>query len=227
LLWEQLSRRPPRPKAAGESLADDVHTENTSTANSNNTEASSPPSNAAFSAAATSLQSQHIIERPIDSGGSAASSPLIQLRRTRRKSQPTDFYSPSEKANEIERSRQDFMEVLDTKWEGRRQEIIQYKNMNDTFSVSPTENVKLSKWAENQRQSYRRGEMSEERVKLLREIGFFDENRKSPVKKEKDEEEKEKQGPVKKQDEIVDSKKKRFDVVWMGGKSSRSHRLQG
>jgi hypothetical protein len=56
--------------------------------------------------------------------------------------------------------------------------------------------------------------MSEERVKLLRKIGFFDENRKSPMKKEKDEEEKEKQGPVKKQDEIVDSKKKSFDVMW-------------
>ena len=126
---------------------------------------------AAAAAASANRQSQHIVDRLINSG---STSPL--RRRTPRKSHSTDFYSPCERVNhESERTKQNHQDELDEKWEGRRQELIQYKNIHDTFFVSTKDNVKLSRWAENQRQFYRLGKMNEQRVQLLQAIGFFDE----------------------------------------------------
>ncbi len=72
---------------------------------------------------------------------------------------------------------------IDEAWEDNRQMLIAYKDEHDTFFVSPQRNMKLSRWAENQRQSHRRGEMKESRLQLLQEIKFFEEqHQKSPQK---------------------------------------------
>ncbi|KAL7445582.1 hypothetical protein ACHAXM_009938 [Skeletonema potamos] len=64
--------------------------------------------------------------------------------------------------------------TLEDNWEKYRQELIEYKKNHDTFFVSRQANKKLARWAENQRQCHRRGDMNEERIRLLQEIGFFD-----------------------------------------------------
>lgn len=136
----------------------------------------------AAAAASANRQSQHIVDRLINSG---STSPL--RRRTPRKSHSTDFYSPCERVNhDSERTKQNHQDELDDKWEGRRQELIQYKNIHDTFFVSTKDDMKLSRWAENQRQAHRLGKMAEQRVQALQAIGFFDEQSqkrmKSPTK---------------------------------------------
>lgn len=72
---------------------------------------------------------------------------------------------------------------LNDKWENHRQELIEYKKNHNTYFVSMEANKKLARWADNQRQFYRRGEMNENRQRLLQEIGFFDEKKpqRSPV----------------------------------------------
>lgn len=159
---------------------------------------------AAAAAASANRQSQHIVDRLIDSG---STSPL--RRRTPRKSHSTDFYSPCERVNhESERTKQNHQDELDEKWEGRRQELIQYKNIHDTFFVSTKDNMKLSRWAENQRQFYRLGKMNEQRVQLLQAIGFFDEQSQKRMKSPT------KSTPTPTKTTTKDEKKKGIDEVW-------------
>lgn len=74
--------------------------------------------------------------------------------------------------------------TLDEMWEENRQALIAYKGEHDTFFVSQQADKKLARWAENQRQFHRRGEMNQDRQQLLQDIGFFDEQGKtSPQKK--------------------------------------------
>ena len=156
----------------------------------------------AAAAASANRQSQHIVDRLINSG---STSPL--RRRTPRKSHSTDFYSPCERVNhESERTKQNHQDELDEKWEGRRQELIQYKNIHDTFFVSTKDDMKLSRWAENQRQFYRLGKMNEQRVQLLQAIGFFDEQSQKRMKSPT------KSTPTK--TTTKDEKKKGIDEVW-------------
>jgi hypothetical protein len=90
-----------------------------------------------------------------------------------------------EKENKEPKTKAEIKKELEEKWEKYRQELIEYKKNHDTFFVSQQANKKLARWAENQRQFHRRGDMNEERIRLLQEIGFFDEQgQKSPVKKE-------------------------------------------
>ena len=75
-------------------------------------------------------------------------------------------------------------ESIEEMWEENRQALIAYKGEHDTFFVSQQADKKLARWADNQRQFHRRGEMNEKRHQLLQEIGFFDElGKKSPKKK--------------------------------------------
>ncbi|KAL7459246.1 hypothetical protein ACHAWC_011018 [Mediolabrus comicus] len=188
--------------AAAESLsATDGPPQTTSTSGDDTAAAAT-----AAAAASANRQSQHIVDRLIDSG---STSPL--RRRTPRKSHSTDFYSPCERVNhESERTKQNFQDELDEKWEGRRQELIQYKNVHDTFFVSTKDDMKLSRWADNQRQFHRLGKMSEQRVQLLQAIGFFDEQSqkrmKSPTKSTPT-----KSTPTK---TTKDEKKKGIDEAW-------------
>ena len=88
-------------------------------------------------------------------------------------------------SNNEPKTKSEVQKELEDKWEKYRQELIEYKENHGTFFVSQQANKKLARWAENQRQFHRRDEMSEERIGLLQEIRFFDEQ-KSPVKKKEE-----------------------------------------
>ena len=177
--------------AAAESLADAKDTNVTTAASShvNDGASSSSPTTTAATTTTTT-----------------ASSPR---RRTARKSKATDFYAPCERINleapsaaaaqnqkkrSVKKEKEndappknivEHAAELEDKWEKYRQELIQYKKEHDTYFVSMETNKKLARWADNQRQFYRRGKMNDVRIGLLQEIGFFDvekPKRKSPVK---------------------------------------------
>ena len=57
------------------------------------------------------------------------------------------------------------------RWEQYRQQLIAHKKARGTVAVSKRENPTLNRWIENQKASYRKKSMTEERAKLLREVG--------------------------------------------------------
>jgi len=163
--------------AAVDSLADDTRLEENDISAIDNDEEASPPL-------------ADIVE-----GAAAASANAT--RHTSRKTQATDFYAPCERINlETGKSKEKEnhnaaknkaeanQKELNDKWETHRQELIEYKKNHKTYFVSMETNKKLARWADNQRQFHRRGEMNENRQRLLHEIEFFDEKKpqKSPVK---------------------------------------------
>ena len=64
--------------------------------------------------------------------------------------------------------------VNDQRWEQFRQQIISYKtvegdcNVPSTYKVNPS----LAKWVENQRSSFHKNKLSQERIELLKQIDF-------------------------------------------------------
>eukprot|EP00573_Skeletonema_grethae_P006803 CAMPEP_0201705842 /NCGR_PEP_ID=MMETSP0578-20130828/47043_1 /ASSEMBLY_ACC=CAM_ASM_000663 /TAXON_ID=267565 /ORGANISM="Skeletonema grethea, Strain CCMP 1804" /LENGTH=441 /DNA_ID=CAMNT_0048194161 /DNA_START=109 /DNA_END=1431 /DNA_ORIENTATION=+ len=166
--------------AAAESLADDTLLEN----------------DASATAAAVATDNDEEASPPLADIVEAAAAKANATRRTSRKSQATDFYAPCERINyETGQSKEKEnnatktkaeanQKELNDKWENHRQELIEYKKNHNTYFVSMESNKKLARWADNQRQFHRRGEMNEKRQRLLQEIGFFDEKKpqKSPVK---------------------------------------------
>lgn len=59
-------------------------------------------------------------------------------------------------------------------WKRHLDELSEYGDKHGNFDVptSYADNPKLAKWVENQRGSYNRNTLSQERIDLLKEIGF-------------------------------------------------------
>ncbi|KAL3778987.1 hypothetical protein ACHAWO_009184 [Cyclotella atomus] len=62
--------------------------------------------------------------------------------------------------------------AYDHRWDERFKELMDYKNEHGDFKVRPSHNYALNKWIENQKQSYRKGRLSEERTARLEGVGF-------------------------------------------------------
>ena len=65
-------------------------------------------------------------------------------------------------------------EPHDTSWSERFSELIEFKELNGHCHVPPrfADNPRLGRWAARQRASIRRKQLSNERMRLLEEIGF-------------------------------------------------------
>ena len=57
------------------------------------------------------------------------------------------------------------------RWEQYRQQLIAHKKARGTVAVSRRDNPTLSRWVENQKASYRKRSMTDERARLLVEVG--------------------------------------------------------
>ncbi|CAB9505289.1 helicase [Seminavis robusta] len=68
-------------------------------------------------------------------------------------------------------------------WEGRYEQLQVYKDLNGDCLV-PTGHSKLGAWVGTQRELYRKGELSQERIELLEKLGFVWERARGRPKKE-------------------------------------------
>ena len=59
-------------------------------------------------------------------------------------------------------------------WRAHYDELVTYKDQHGDCNVSQSDetNKSLGIWVKNQRTAYRNGKLSEERVRLLNDIGF-------------------------------------------------------
>jgi len=60
---------------------------------------------------------------------------------------------------------------LESAWDDRYEELKNFKTLNHHCNV-PQKLGKLGKWVEKQRQKYRQGRLSEQRIQLLEELNF-------------------------------------------------------
>jgi hypothetical protein len=63
---------------------------------------------------------------------------------------------------------------IDSQWEEMFTKLKEYKNKRGDCNVSKhrTENKQLGLWVSRQRSNYRKGQLTEERIKRLEDIGF-------------------------------------------------------
>ena len=83
------------------------------------------------------------------------------------------------KKGELSRKRVGLLESIgfvwdptDEAWTARFDELVDFKNDNGDCNV-PRSQGSLGKWANTQRQSYKKGKLSQERIDLLESIGFI------------------------------------------------------